>query len=68
MSRIEVIGDATLYLVRDSVPWFYREIAKLRRAVDDLELLCRPCNAIHYLELKHGPLPFRVVWSAPDAN
>lgn len=47
---------------------FYREIAKLRRAVDDLELLCRPCNAIHYLELKYGPLPFRVVWSAPDAN
>jgi hypothetical protein len=42
---------------------FYREIARLRRDVEDLELLCRPCNAVHALELKHGPLPFRVVWS-----
>lgn len=47
---------------------FYRDIAKLRRPVDDLELLCRPCNAIHYLELKHGPLPFRVVWGESDAS
>ena len=41
---------------------FYTAIAKMRRIVDDLELLCRPCNAVHYLEMKHGPLPFRVVW------
>lgn len=39
-----------------------RMIAKLERDVSDLELLCRPCNAIHYLESKHGPLPFRVIW------
>lgn len=41
---------------------FYRAIAKMDRSVDDLELLCRPCNAVHALELKFGPLPFRVVW------
>ena len=41
---------------------WHRQIAKLERATDDLELLCRPCNAVHALELKHGPLPFRVVW------
>ena len=41
---------------------FYRDIALLKRPTDDLELLCRPCNAVHALELKHGPLPFRVVW------
>lgn len=42
--------------------WFYRSIVKLERETDDLELLCRPCNAIHYLEMKYGPLPIRVVW------
>jgi hypothetical protein len=42
--------------------WFYRAIVKLERDTDDLELLCRPCNAIHYLESKYGPLPLRVVW------
>jgi hypothetical protein len=41
---------------------FMRDIARRRRTIDDLELLCKPCNAIHALELKHGPLPMRVVW------
>lgn len=41
---------------------FYRNIAWFRRCVDDLELLCRPCNAIHALELRFGPLPMRLVW------
>lgn len=45
---------------------FYRDIALLKRATDDLELLCRPCNSVHYLELKHGDLPFRVVWEGDD--
>jgi len=39
-----------------------RNIALLRRAVGDLELLCKPCNAVHALELLHGSLPFTVVW------
>lgn len=39
-----------------------RDIALLRRPVDDLELLCKPCNAVHALELKHGPLPFQIQW------
>lgn len=42
---------------------FYRDIAKLRRDVDDLELLCRVCNSLHYLELKHGVLPFSIIWN-----
>jgi predicted RNA-binding Zn-ribbon protein involved in translation (DUF1610 family) len=42
---------------------FYSSISQLKRGVDDLELLCKPCNAVHALELKHGPLPFRVVWN-----
>jgi hypothetical protein len=42
--------------------WFHRAIARLERETNDLELLCRPCNAIHYLEMKYGPLPLRVMW------
>lgn len=41
---------------------FYRDIALLRRTTADLELLCKPCNAVHALELIHGSLPFTVVW------
>ncbi len=43
---------------------FYIDIARLRRSTADLELLCRICNAHHYLELKFGDLPFLVVWGA----
>lgn len=42
----------------------YRDIARMIRPVDDLNLLCRPCNAVHYLELKFGPLPFKIMWEA----
>lgn len=41
---------------------FYREIARLKRSVDDLEILCRVCNAHHFLEIKFGLLPFVVEW------
>ncbi len=40
----------------------YRDIALLRRDCADLELLCKPCNAVHALELKYGTLPFKVIW------
>lgn len=43
---------------------FYRSIISGERPTDDLEILCRPCNAVHALELKHGPLAFRVHWGA----
>jgi hypothetical protein len=46
---------------------FYRDIAKMERTVDDLELLCRPCNAVHYLQTKFGPLSFKVLWGV-DAD
>ncbi|HEX5508951.1 MAG TPA: hypothetical protein VFX37_10650, partial [Pseudolabrys sp.] len=47
---------------------FYRRIAKMERPIDDLELLCRPCNAVHALELKHGPLPFKVIWEGVNES
>ena len=46
---------------------FYISIARLKRKTDDLELLCRVCNAQHYLEMKYGELPFLVVWGARRA-
>ena len=33
-----------------------------KRGIDDLNLLCRPCNALDHLERVNGKLPFRVVW------
>ena len=42
----------------------YWDIIMLRRTTDDLEILCRVCNAWHYLELKFNEsLPFKVVWN-----
>lgn len=43
---------------------FYRDIARLVRPCDDLNLLCRVCNAAHYLESKYGDLPFLILWGA----
>jgi predicted RNA-binding Zn-ribbon protein involved in translation (DUF1610 family) len=38
----------------------YRRIVYRIRETDDLNLLCRVCNARHYLELVLGPLPFDI--------
>ena len=47
---------------------FYLDIANGIRTTDDLELLCRPCNAIHALELRFGQLPMKVVWLGQGTN
>lgn len=42
---------------------FLKAIINGKHPVEGLELLCRPCNAIHYLEFKFGmSLPMKVVW------
>ncbi len=41
---------------------FYWNIIMLRRDTEDLELLCRVCNAKHALEIKYGELPIVVMW------
>ncbi len=40
---------------------FYLDILKGRRSIDDLELTCRVCNAVHYLKLK-GIGDFKIIW------
>lgn len=43
---------------------FYAAILKDERTTDDLEILCKPCNSIHYLELKSGgKLPYELKWN-----
>jgi len=37
-----------------------------RRAVDDLQLLCKPCNSVHTLELKYGSTGLKVAWNGED--
>ena len=46
---------------------FYQDIITGKRQTDDLEITCRVCNALHYLQLKHGDLPFKVIWFGSTA-
>lgn len=42
---------------------FYRRIVKGTRKTDDLDVLCRACNAVHFLKLKYGEdFPMEVIW------
>lgn len=45
---------------------FYWDIYMKRRKTDDLELLCRICNARHYLELKYGELPYKIFYNRKE--
>ena len=42
---------------------FMWDIYMGRRKTNDLNLLCRPCNSLHYLELKYGKLPLKILWN-----
>lgn len=43
------------------------EIIKGIRKTDDLEILCKPCNHIHFLELKHNSKTgLETVWNKPN--
>lgn len=43
---------------------FMWDIYMGRRETMDLNLLCRACNALHYLELKYGKLPMKILWKS----
>ena len=47
---------------------FYWDIYMKRRKTDDLELLCRVCNSRHYLELKYGKLPYKIIWNKGESK
>lgn len=43
--------------------YFWNNILSGKRKTDDLEILCRVCNARHYLESKYGKLPYKITFS-----
>ena len=47
---------------------FYRNIRNGKRKIDDLELLCKVCNAYHALELKFGKLPYKIIYGEKFKN
>ena len=44
---------------------FYLNIINGKRKTDDLNILCKVCNNLHYLELKYGKLPYKIIWQGP---
>lgn len=45
---------------------FYKSILDGTRSATDLEILCKPCNILHYLEMKFGKLPYKLTWERTD--
>ena len=45
---------------------FHLDILKGRRSIDDLELTCRVCNAMHYVKVIKGIEGHVVEWKKPD--
>lgn len=42
---------------------FYRELYYGKRGTDDLEILCRVCNALDHIERKYGKLPYEIKYN-----
>lgn len=49
---------------------FYRAIINGTRPLDDLNLLCKVCNALHTIRLKEPELArhYQVIWTPPGAQ
>jgi hypothetical protein len=41
---------------------YYSDIINGNRSVLDLDIMCRVCNALHYIKLKYGIMEHLVVW------
>lgn len=46
---------------REGYTSFYHAIVTGERKTDDLNLLCRVCNALHFVELRHPKMKGRFV-------
>lgn len=42
---------------------FFRDILNNHRTIDDLNLLCRVCNAEHFINLKFGIKNFKIIYA-----
>lgn len=45
-------------------PRFYLDIVKRRRTIVDLNVLCKLCNILHYLNRRYGKLPYKISFDA----
>jgi hypothetical protein len=41
---------------------FYGKILRGERCIDDLNVLCKMCNILHYIELTHGEQNYILTW------
>ena len=42
---------------------FYSAIISGKRSIEDVEILCKPCNQIHYVGFKFNVLGFKISWT-----
>ena len=42
---------------------FVSKILSGERSVNDLEILCKMCNILHYVQMKFGPQPYTLDWN-----
>jgi len=40
----------------------YNRIINGKRKVDDLNVLCKMCNSLHYLQIKYSNVPAKIIW------
>lgn len=50
------------YKLKESGSHLYHRIVKGDREIDDLDLRCKLCNNLHYLEFKFGKQPYKILW------
>lgn len=55
-------GGAKEYKHGNTHSKFCQQILSGDRSVDDLELLCRPCNVLHYLVKNFGETKHKIIW------
>ena len=52
--------------VKRSNQKFYTSILNGSRTTDDLNILCKMCNILHYIEMKYGKQPYILTWNPND--
>jgi hypothetical protein len=57
-------GGGTYETVKRGITGFYSDIVKGKRSVDDLEITCKICNALHFINLKYPDeaKQFKIEW------
>lgn len=46
----------------------YDAVLNGKRKTSDLNVLCKVCNQLHYVQMKYGFVPIKVIWEGRGAN